>query len=83
MFPTSSDQSTGIAPVAIGGLAILLALWNKSLLRLIGLKPLSELFTTPRFQRSARITKRLGRLLLMIFGIGFLAVCRREKPLCT
>ena len=72
MFPTSSDRSIGIVPVAIGGIAILLALWNKPLLRWIRLKPLSEVFTTPRFRRSARITQWLGRLFLAIFGIGFL-----------
>ncbi len=72
MFQISSDQTIRIAPVIIGGLAILLALWNKQLLRFIGLRPLSEVFTTPRFQRSARINEKLGRLFLVIFGLGFL-----------
>ena len=72
MFQISSDQMIRIAPVIIGGLAILLALWNKQLLRFIGLRPVSEVFTTPRFQRSARINEKLGRLFLVIFGLGFL-----------
>jgi hypothetical protein len=56
----------------MGGLTILLALLNRQLLRFIGLKPLSEVFTTPRFQRSAKITEKLGQLFLVVFGVGFL-----------
>jgi len=41
-------------------------------MRFIGLKPLSEVFTTPHFQRSAKITEKLGRLFLVVFGVGFL-----------
>jgi hypothetical protein len=56
----------------IGFLIILLALLNKQLLRWIGIKPMSELFTNPKFQRSAKITEKLGRLFLVVFGIGYL-----------
>ncbi len=65
-------QIESIFPTLLGVLCILLALLNQQLLRLIGLRPLSEVFTTPRFQRSARITAKLGRLFLVILGIGFL-----------
>jgi hypothetical protein len=65
-------QIESIFPTLLGVSCILLALLNKQLLRLIGLRPLSEVFTTPRFQRSARITEKLGRLFLVIFGIGLL-----------
>jgi hypothetical protein len=65
-------QIESIFPTLLGVLCILLALLNRQLLRWIGLKPLSEVFTTPRFQRSARIIEKLGRLFLMIFGIGLL-----------
>jgi ABC-type uncharacterized transport system permease subunit len=65
-------QTQVIFPIFIGCLAILLALLNRQLLRFIGLKPLSEVFTTPRFQRSAKITEKLMRLFLLVFGIGFL-----------
>jgi hypothetical protein len=57
---------------SIGILIILLALLNKQLLRWIGIKPMSEVFTNPNFQRSARITEKLGRLFLVVFGAGFL-----------
>jgi hypothetical protein len=56
----------------IGVLIILAALLNKQLLRWIGIKPMSEVFTNPNFQRSARITEKLGRLFLVVFGAGFL-----------
>jgi hypothetical protein len=65
-------QIESIFPTLLGVLCILLALLNQQLLRWIGLRPLSEVFTTPRFQRSARITEKLGRLFLVIFGIGLL-----------
>ena len=56
----------------IGFLFIILALLNNRLLRWMGIKPLSEVFTNPNFQRSARITEKLGRLFLAVFGAGFL-----------
>jgi hypothetical protein len=33
---------------------------------------MSEVFTNPNFQRSARITEKLGRLFLVVFGAGYL-----------
>jgi len=33
---------------------------------------MSEVFTNPNFQRSARITEKLGRLFLVVFGVGSL-----------
>ena len=56
----------------IGFLFILFALLNNRLLRWMGFKPLSEVFTNPNFQRSAKITGNLGRLFLAVFGLGFL-----------
>ena len=56
----------------IGVLFILLALLNKLFLRWIGIKPMSEVFTNPKFQRSAKITEKLGRLLFGVLGVSFL-----------
>jgi hypothetical protein len=72
MFQTSNDQTIIIFPLLMGSLAILLALFNRPLLRFIRIKPMSEVFTTPRLQRSARITEKLGLLFLVVFGVGFL-----------
>jgi protein-S-isoprenylcysteine O-methyltransferase Ste14 len=57
---------------AIGILIILLALFNKPLLRWMKIKPMSEVFSNPKFQRSAKITEKLGQLFLVLFGISFL-----------
>ena len=57
----------------IGVITILLGLLNRRLLRLIGLKPMSEIFTTPNLQRSSRIIEQIGRWLLITLGVGFLA----------
>jgi hypothetical protein len=57
---------------SIGFLIILLALLNKQLLRWMGIKPMSEVFTNPKFQHSAKITEILGRLFLVVFGVSFL-----------
>jgi hypothetical protein len=57
---------------AIGILIILLALFNKQLLRWMKIRPMSEVFSNPRFQRSAKITEILGQLFLVLFGLSFL-----------
>ena len=57
---------------SIGFLIILLAFLNKQLLRWIGIKPMSQVFTNPKFQRSARITEKLVQLILVVFGVSFL-----------
>jgi hypothetical protein len=72
MFQTPNDQTIVIFPLFMGTLAILLALFNRQLLRFIKIKPSSEVFTTPRFQRSAKITEKLAQLFLLVFGVGFI-----------
>jgi hypothetical protein len=72
MFQTSNNQTIVIFPLLMGSLAILLALFNRQLLHFINIKPSSEVFTNPRFQRSAKITEKLAQLFLVVFGVGFL-----------
>jgi hypothetical protein len=72
MFQVLSNPTILVFPFIIGVLAILAAVFNQQLLHAIGLKLLSTILTTPRFQQSARITEQLGRLLLAIIGVGFL-----------
>jgi hypothetical protein len=57
---------------AIGILIILLSLLNKQLLRWMKIRPMSEVFTNPNFQRSAKITEKLGQLFVVVFGLSFL-----------
>jgi hypothetical protein len=56
----------------IGVLLILLAVFNKPLLLWMGIKPRSEVFTNPKFQRSAKVTEKVGQLVLIFLGAGFL-----------
>ena len=67
-----NNQPTTILFSFIGFLFILFAILNKQLLHRMGIKPMSELFTNPNFQRSAKITESLGRLLFIFLGAGFL-----------
>jgi hypothetical protein len=57
---------------SIGILIILLALFNKQLLRWIKIRPPSEVFINPKFQRSAKITEKLGQVFLAVFGLSLL-----------
>jgi hypothetical protein len=67
-----NNQPITILFSIVGSLFILLALLNKQLLGWIGIKPMSEIFTNPKFQRSAKITEKLGQLLFIFLGAGFL-----------
>ena len=72
MFQNQIGPMFRFAPILIGILAIALALRGQWLLRFLKLTVLSEVFTTPRYRRSARITERLSRLTLVLLGISFL-----------
>lgn len=72
MFQESTVQSIRLFPLIMGTLAILLGLFGNRLLLAFGLKAMSEMFTNPRFQRSAKVTELLGRGLLIVIGAGFL-----------
>ena len=67
-----NNQPTTILFSFIGFLFILLAILNKQLLHWMGIKPMSELFTNPNFQRSAKITESIGQLVFIFLGTGFL-----------
>ena len=67
-----NNQPATILFSFIGVLLILLAIYSKPLLFRMGIKPRSEVFTNPDFQRSAKVTEKLGRLFLVVFGVGFL-----------
>ncbi len=72
MIQSTAEETIRLFPTVFGGLVILVALMEKYIMRLLGLTPRSEIFTTPRFQYSARITEKLARVFLFLFGLGFL-----------
>jgi hypothetical protein len=67
-----NNQPATILFSFIGVLLILLAILNKPLLLWMGIKPRSEVFTNPNFQRSAKVTEKLGQWVLILLGAGFL-----------
>lgn len=56
----------------IGSVVILMGIFNKPLLYLLGLKPLSEVFTTPNLKHSSRTIERIGRWLVIVLGASFI-----------
>ena len=56
----------------LGIVTILVGIFNRQMLRLLGFKPMSEVFTTPNLKHSSRIIEQLGRWLVITLGVGFL-----------
>ena len=72
-----STSTTGNHPMfpfwlIIGIVTILLGIFNRQILRLLGLKPTSEVFTTPNLKHSSRIIEKIGRWLVITLGVSFL-----------
>ena len=55
----------------IGIVIILAGLFNRQMLRLLGIKPNSEIFTTPNLKNSSRIIEKIGRWLMITLGASF------------
>jgi hypothetical protein len=58
--------------IIVGSIAILSGIFNKQVLRLLHLQPMSEVFTTPNLKNSSRIIEQIGRVLVITLGISFL-----------
>ena len=56
----------------IGSVIILSGIFNRQLLRLLGLKPMSEVFTTPNLKYSSKISEKIGRWIVIVLGANFL-----------
>jgi len=56
----------------IGLLVIVLAVLTQKLQHALGVRSRREVFTHPSFRRSASIIERLGQLLGVVIGAGFL-----------
>ena len=55
----------------LGSAMILMGIFNKQLLRLLGLRPVSEVLATPSLKHSSRTIERMGRWLVIILGVSF------------
>jgi hypothetical protein len=56
----------------LGGVLLVMGLFNKQMLRWMGLKPMSEVFTTPSLRSSSRQVEQIGKWLVVALGMAFL-----------
>ena len=56
----------------LGLVMIFLGIFNKQILRWLGLKPISEILTIPNLKNSSRIVEQLGQWLVITLGASFL-----------
>ena len=56
----------------LGIVTILMGIFNRQLLQLLGFKPMSEVFTAANLKHSSRIIEQISRWLVIILGVGFL-----------
>ena len=57
-----------------GIVTILVGIFNRQMLRLLGLKPMSEVLTTPNLKHSSRVIEQIGRWLVITLGLSFLVL---------
>ncbi|MCG2785047.1 MAG: hypothetical protein L6461_08070 [Anaerolineae bacterium] len=55
-----------------GTVTVLMGIFNRQMLRLLGFKPMSEVITTPNIKHSSRVIEQLGRWLVITLGVSFL-----------
>jgi hypothetical protein len=58
----------------LGIVTILIGIFNRQLLRLLGFKPASAVIVTPNLKRSSRDIEQIGRLAMITLGAAFFVV---------
>lgn len=58
----------------LGMITILMGIFQRQILGVVGLKPMSEVITTPNLKHSSRAIERIGRWLLITLGVSFLVL---------
>jgi uncharacterized protein YjeT (DUF2065 family) len=56
----------------LGTVMVLLGIFNKQILRLLGLKPMSEVLTVANLKHSSRAIEQIGRWLVITLGLSFI-----------
>ena len=56
----------------LGTAQILMGIFNRQMLRLLGLKPLSEVITTPNLKHASAKIEQITRWLVISLGVSFL-----------
>jgi len=57
-----------------GVVIIFMGIFNRQLLHSLGIRPMSETFTTPNLKHSSRITEKIGRWIVITLGLSFLVL---------
>ena len=55
-----------------GIITIMVGIFDKQTLQLLGFKPMSEVLTTPNLKQSSRMIEQIGRWLVITLGASFL-----------
>ena len=55
----------------LGTVMILMGIFNTQILRLLGFKPMSKIFTISNLKYSSRITEKIGRWFVITIGVSF------------
>jgi hypothetical protein len=58
----------------LGVVTILMGIFNRQMLRLVGFKPMSEVITTSNLKRSSSTIEQIGRWLVITLGVSFLVL---------
>jgi len=58
----------------LGTVTILMGIFNRQMLRLLGFKPMSEVITTHNLKNSSRTIEQIGRWLVITLGVSFLVL---------
>lgn len=58
--------------IILGTVALLAGIFHRQILRLLGIRLMSEMMTTSSLKHSTQTIEQLGRWLLTTLGIGFL-----------
>lgn len=58
----------------LGIVMILMGILNRQILRLLGIKPVSEVITTANLKRSSKTIEQIRRWLVITLGVSFLVL---------
>ena len=58
----------------LGAFMLLVGIFNRQMLRLLGFKPVSEVITSANLKRSSKAIEQIGRWLVITLGVSFLVL---------
>ena len=58
--------------IILGVVTILMGIFNRQIMRVLGFKPMSEMLTTPNLKHSSQIIEKISRWFAIVLGLSFL-----------